>query len=67
MPQGDTYHNVTPAHYFTMINKQISYDLSKGREQMKRLAGVAQVNMADSNFNALELKDSGTVPCRHSR
>jgi L-malate glycosyltransferase len=53
------YHNVTPAHYFTMINKQISNDLSKGREQMKRLAGVAQVNMADSNFNALELKQLG--------
>jgi len=50
------YHNVTPAHYFNLINQRTAYDLSKGREQIRSLAGVAEINMADSRFNADELR-----------
>jgi L-malate glycosyltransferase len=50
------YHNVTPAHYFDLINQRTAYNLAKGREQIAALAGVAEVNMADSRFNADELR-----------
>lgn len=53
------YHNVTPAHYYDMVNKQIAFDLAKGRKQLKALAGVADVNLADSQFNANELEELG--------
>jgi glycosyltransferase involved in cell wall biosynthesis len=53
------YHNVTPPHYFDMINKRTSYDLAKGIAQVKQLADTAKVNMADSVFNAAELTDAG--------
>ena len=53
------YHNMTPAHYFELVNKQIAGVLRRGREQIKALAGIADVNMADSRFNASELEDAG--------
>lgn len=53
------YHNITPAHYFDMINKQTAFDLAKGRKQLKNLANVASVNLADSQFNANELTELG--------
>jgi L-malate glycosyltransferase len=53
------YHNMTPSHYFTAVNRRTSYELVKGREQAKQLAGSAQVNMADSKFNAGELTSLG--------
>jgi len=49
------YHNVTPAHYFEIINKQTAGVLRLGREQVAALAKSASVNMACSNFNAAEL------------
>ena len=53
------YHNITPAHYFELVNKQTAGVLRRGREQVKALANVADVNMADSRFNASELEDEG--------
>lgn len=53
------YHNITPAEYFTGIQDQIARGLARGREQAKRLAGSAQVVMADSSFNASELREWG--------
>jgi glycosyltransferase involved in cell wall biosynthesis len=53
------YHNVTPPHYFDMVNKQTARDLSRGRSQVEALAGSAQVNLADSQFNASELAELG--------
>jgi glycosyltransferase involved in cell wall biosynthesis len=53
------YHNVTPAKYFSLINKKISYSLELGRKQIKSLASSAEVNMADSKFNAKEIEDQG--------
>ncbi len=50
------YHNVTPSHYFDLINQRTAYNLARGREQIGALAGVAEVNMADSRFNAQELQ-----------
>lgn len=53
------YHNVTPAHYFDMVNKRTAAVLAEGRKQVAHLAGVAEVNMAVSRFNADELAKLG--------
>lgn len=53
------YHNITPPEYFRGIQEQIGSLLARGREQMRRLAGKAQVVMADSAFNAAELAELG--------
>jgi len=53
------YHNVTPDTYFRALNDHIAGLLAKGREQMKALAGVADLNLADSRYNAEELEAEG--------
>ncbi|OVE76371.1 hypothetical protein BVX97_01145 [bacterium E08(2017)] len=53
------YHNVTPSNYLELINKQMANSLSLGRTQIKALAGSAEVNMADSQYNADELAEAG--------
>ncbi len=56
------YHNVTPAHYFELINKQTTGNLQQGREQVTALYNSATVNMAVSKFNAAELEAVGYPP-----
>jgi len=53
------YHNVTPPHYFDMVNNQTMNHLARGRKQMENLKNAAEINMADSKFNAGELKACG--------
>ena len=53
------YHNVTPAHYFELVNNRTAAVLASGRRQVAELAGVAQINMAVSEFNAGELREFG--------
>ncbi|HEY8241368.1 MAG TPA: glycosyltransferase family 4 protein [Kiritimatiellia bacterium] len=53
------YHNVTPAEYFRGWQEEIVGSLRKGREQVQRLAGAAEVNMAVSRYNAAELEQAG--------
>ncbi|OVE74242.1 hypothetical protein BVX94_00935 [bacterium B17] len=53
------YHNVTPSHYFDLINKQTAYTLERGKKQIASLHDTAEINMADSNFNAGELAEMG--------
>ncbi len=53
------YHNVTPSQYFDMVNQSTAFNLAAGRKQLAALAGVADVNMADSRFNAGELEELG--------
>jgi len=53
------YHNITPSHYFDLINKPTASNLARGRRQTATLANAAQVNMADSRFNAGELEQLG--------
>lgn len=53
------YHNVTPDRFFRALNEPIAHMLARGREQMRRLAGVADVNTADSRYNAGELEEAG--------
>lgn len=49
------YHNITPPDYFRGVQEEIASHLRKGFEQVKQLAGVADLNLAVSRFNAQEL------------
>ena len=53
------YHNITPAHYFNLVNSDTARILAEGRRQLLGLANRATVNMADSAFNAEELRAAG--------
>lgn len=53
------YHNVTPAHYFELVNRQTARDLARGRSEVALLRDAAGVNLADSRFNASELEELG--------
>jgi len=49
------YHNATPSHYLDFINKNIAYNLAAALNQIRSLANTAEINMADSKFNADDL------------
>lgn len=53
------YHNVTPSHYFNLVNKKTAHNLAMGQNQKKALVNTAAINMADSKFNANELTELG--------
>jgi glycosyltransferase involved in cell wall biosynthesis len=53
------YHNVTPPVFFRLVNEQTAHALQRGIEQVKRLAHCADINLADSAFNASELTALG--------
>jgi glycosyltransferase involved in cell wall biosynthesis len=53
------YHNLTPAHWFKGVNPRISRDIDQGLEELPELCKVSDLILADSEFNALELKTYG--------
>lgn len=53
------YHNVTPSKYFHYLNPQTAADLDEGRRHLEMLANVAELNIADSKYNASELTAAG--------
>ncbi len=53
------YHNITPAHYFKAVNPATAHRLELGRSHLKALAGCAEINLADSRFNAAEMSSAG--------
>ena len=53
------YHNVTPSRFFERLNPPMAAVLDEGRRQVAALAGVAAFNLADSEFNAGELRALG--------
>lgn len=53
------YHNITPDHYFRHLNPAMAESLAEGRRQAAALAGAAELNLADSAFNARELAAMG--------
>jgi len=58
------YHNVTPHRYFSALNEQIALQLERGRAQVRQLAGVADLNLAVSAYNARELEEEGYTDVR---
>ncbi|MCX7818087.1 MAG: glycosyltransferase family 4 protein [Kiritimatiellae bacterium] len=53
------YHNITPPEWFRGLRDSIARQLALGREQARALAGAAHVVLADSAFNAAELRAMG--------
>lgn len=53
------YHNVTPDGYFKALDEHLAGLLARGRMQVKALAGVADINVAVSSYNAAELEEAG--------
>lgn len=53
------YHNITPSKYFKLLSPSTAADLDEGRRQLKMLAGTADINLADSAYNAAELVEAG--------
>jgi glycosyltransferase involved in cell wall biosynthesis len=53
------YHNVTPPAYFEWVKPETARALAAGLEEARALAGAAEVNLADSRFNAAELEAAG--------
>lgn len=53
------YHNITPPDYFTLVAPSTAAALGKGRLEAAKLADVAEINLADSAYNAAELLELG--------
>ena len=53
------YHNITPPEFFETFKPQAAEKLRLGRYQMEGLAGAAQINLADSEYNSRELESAG--------
>lgn len=53
------YHNITPPEYYRLVHASTAQALAQGRAQAARLAGIATVNLADSAYNAAELRAWG--------
>lgn len=53
------YHNITPASYFQAWQPELARSVERGRQQLSQLAPLTRRGIADSEFNAQELKDLG--------
>ncbi len=53
------YHNITPPEFFRGIKEKTARRLAEGRDDMRALAGIAELTLADSAFNARELEEIG--------
>ena len=53
------YHNITPASYFQAWQPELAKSVMRGRQQLDQLARLTRRGIADSEFNAQELRDLG--------
>lgn len=53
------HHNVTAPEFFSPFSEEMVRICRRGREELRSLAGVTDVALADSRFNARELVDLG--------
>ena len=53
------YHNITPASYFQTWQPDLARSVERGRQQLGQLASITRRGIADSEFNAQELRDLG--------
>jgi len=53
------YHNITPSHFFLDYSPSFVRSTSNGRKELKKLSGVFDISVADSEYNAKELKELG--------
>jgi len=53
------YHNITPPEYLRGVNRRAEYECRRGRDELRELAGTADLALADSEFNRRELESMG--------
>lgn len=53
------YHNLTPVHWFEKINPRVRDDLKAGFQELPELCALSDRIIADSSFNASEIRDHG--------
>jgi len=53
------YHNITPYHYFIDYHRILTKECFKGRLELKRFADRVDLALGDSEFNRIELEESG--------
>jgi glycosyltransferase involved in cell wall biosynthesis len=58
------YHNITPAEYLWNHSPGLAVQCAVGRIQLPAFARAAQVAVADSEFNAAELREAGAERTR---
>ena len=58
-PKLVDYHNISPAELFDPWEPEVSEELKLGRLQMRQLAPLTTLAMADSPYNEAELKSAG--------
>lgn len=58
------YHNITPAELFEPFDPSGAMSLSRGREELKRLAPRVKLAMANSTYSAEELRSLGAADVR---
>lgn len=50
------YHNITPSHFFVDFSDQLVHFTHEGRKHLERLPGCFDLSIADSTYNAGELR-----------
>lgn len=58
-PKTLCYHNITPAGFFKPYDEWASTTSSRARDELRRVAQGVRVAVADSTFNADELRELG--------
>tara|TARA_B100000902_G_scaffold2471_3_gene3129 strand:+ start:91 stop:1140 length:1050 start_codon:yes stop_codon:yes gene_type:complete len=53
------YHNITPARYFDQWSSELALELREGRQQLAQLVDRTSLAIADSEYNAAELRSLG--------
>ena len=53
------YHNITPYGWFTKYDKTLERLCKQGRSDMKKMAARVEFCLADSQYNANELREAG--------
>ena len=53
------YHNITPSSYFQAWQPELAKSVKRGRQQLAQLAPLTRRGIADSEFNAEELRELG--------
>ena len=54
-----SYHNITPAHFYEKFQPEFAKDLKLGRTELELIRDNVVLTIADSNFNADDIKQHG--------
>jgi len=54
-----SYHNITPAHFYEKFQPEFAKDLKLGRTELELIRHKVVLTIADSNFNADDIKQHG--------